>query len=150
MLFLFSSTITNDMDFAWTLWAGKQLSKYSPILENDEQALSEYSTCLMTSLGNIVFHQISLLAFSLTHCHIATPILTDIGVRDCHFCVLLRWLSSHRPPCIPWEVPAAAVCRNCLSPAPWVFVSQSLLPNYSLGYSAGLCVCNSPRHSELR
>lgn len=34
-------------------------------------------------------------------------------------------------------------------PASWVFAPQNLLPTCSLRYSAGLRVCNSPRHSKL-
>lgn len=82
-----------------------------------------------TLLETVFFTKYLPYPFFNIYYHVVTPIITYIGVHGCHFCVLLRWLSSYRPPCVLWEVPAAAVCRKCLSPASWVFVSQSLLSN---------------------
>lgn len=135
MLFLFISTITNDMDFGWALWIGKPHKKSIP--QSKKSSVSRYSTYFINSLGN-VFQKISLLAFLQHRDHLQISVLTDTGGGGCHFRVLLRWLSSHRPPCILWRVPVTAVCRNHLPSASWVWPSQRA----KISYSADSCVCS--------
>ena len=55
MSFLFTSTITDDTGFAWTLWTGKPRKRTTLTLENKKSSLSKYSTYLISSLGNNVF-----------------------------------------------------------------------------------------------
>lgn len=70
-------------------------------------------------LETMFFGQISLLAFPQHAYHVSTPTLMDARGCGCHFCVLLRGLSSHRPPRILWWGPVTAPGKKCLRPASW-------------------------------
>ena len=123
MIFLFTSTIANDTDFAWTFQTGKLRKKSTHAAEKSRTSLVRQNTYWMHPLGNNVFQQTSLLAFLQHTYQVATPTVGCWRWQLPFLCaaelteVLQASLHSLRSVC-NWylqKIPAPCILGLCLS-----------------------------------